>query len=44
MLYRFFVKAMQSSIVEVCNRLPKNLRQYYADQLLLIKVELEFGL
>jgi hypothetical protein len=44
MLYKFFIKAMSSDIVTVCSVLPRNLRQYYADQLLLMKTEMEFGI
>ena len=43
MLYRFFLKAMSSDIVTVCSVLPRNLRQYYADQLLLLKVAEQYG-
>lgn len=43
MLYTLLLKAMNSSIIDVCSVLPRNLRQYYADQLLLMTVELQYG-
>jgi len=43
MLYRFFLKAMSTNIIDTCKVFPRNLRQYYADQLMLMKIELEYG-
>ena len=43
MLYKLFKQAMDSSIITAASRMPKNLRQWYADQLLLMKIEAEYG-
>lgn len=43
MLYLFFKKAMDTTIEAVVSAVPQNLRQYYADQLLLMRVQIEFG-
>lgn len=44
MLYRMFVKAMSIGIDKAAACMPQNLRQHYADKLMLMRVELEYGL
>jgi hypothetical protein len=43
-IYRMFVRAMDTSIVAVAGTMPKNLRQYFANQLMLMRVRIEFGI
>lgn len=43
MLYSFFKRAMDSTIEAVVEVLPRNLRQHYADQMMLMRVQIEFG-
>lgn len=43
MLYKRFVTLMDHGLVDAVIDFPANLRQYYADQLMLIRVQIEFG-
>ena len=44
MLKSLYTKAKAIGIVNVCMTLPKNLRQYYANHLMLIRVMEEYGI
>ena len=43
MIYNKFVEAIDGSIIASAICFPKNLRQFYADQLMLLRVSVEFG-